>query len=79
MVRQKAVVFSAIAVVWVLASVGAAAFDLSPQFHPWHIMRVVVWIVQCLLAVAAVWFWRRERPRPMKLEGVPEPPVMHSS
>lgn len=79
MVRPKAVVFTAIAVVWGLASVGAACFDLSPQFQSWHIMRVVVWVVQCLLVVAAVGFWILERPRPMKVEGLPEPPVIHSS
>lgn len=79
MVRWKAVVFTAVAVVWGLVSVGAASFDFSPQFHGWHIMRIVIWIVQCLLVVAAVWFWLRERPRSMKVEGLPEPPVIHSS
>ena len=79
MVRWKAVVFTAVAVVWGLVSVGAVSFDLSPELHGWHTMRIVIWIVQCLLAAAAVWFWLRERPRPMKDVGLPEPPVIHSS
>jgi hypothetical protein len=28
---------------------------------------------------AAVVFWRFERPRQVKVEGLPEPPVIHSS
>ena len=79
MVRLKAVVFTAISVAWGLVSVGAASFDLSPQVHSWQIMRVVIWVVQCLLVVAAICFWLFERPRPMKVEGLPEPPVIHSS
>jgi hypothetical protein len=82
MVRLKAVVFTAIAVAWVLVSVGAASFDLSPQFHSWHTVRIVIWIVQGLLVVAAVCFWLLERPQQIKVEGVEglrEPPVIHSS
>jgi len=79
MVRLKAVVFTAIAVAWGLVSLGAASFDFSPQFHSWHIMRIVIWIVQCLLVAAAICFWLFERPRPVKVEGLPEPPVIHSS
>jgi hypothetical protein len=79
MVRRKAVVFTAIAVVWVLASVGAAAYDLSPQIHSWHAIRIAIWLVQLLLVVAAVCFWLFERPRTMEVEGLPEPPVIHGS
>ena len=79
LVRLKAVVFTAVALVWVLASIGAAAYDLSPQFHSWHTIRIVVWIIQLLLVVAAVCFWLFERPRQVKVEGLPEPPVIHSS
>jgi hypothetical protein len=79
MVRVKAVVLTAIAVVWVLFSVGAASFDLSPQFHLWHAIRIAIWVVQLLLVAAAVCFWRIERPRPIKVEGLPEPPVIHSA
>jgi hypothetical protein len=79
MVRLKAVVFTASAVVCGFASVGAAFFDLSPQFPSWPAIRVVIWIVQFLLLLAAVWFWLQERPRQMKVEGLPEPPVIHST
>ncbi|HWW01357.1 MAG TPA: hypothetical protein VNZ64_16795 [Candidatus Acidoferrum sp.] len=71
--------FSAIAVVWGLVSFGAASFDLSPQFHSWHTMRIIIWVVQVLLLGTAVCFWLLERPRPMKVEGLPEPPVIHNS
>ncbi len=77
MVRRKAVVFTVIAVVWLLASVGAAAYDLSPQFQKWHTIRIAIWVVQLLLVVAAICFWLFERPRPMKVEGLPEPPIIH--
>jgi hypothetical protein len=79
MVRLKAVVFTVIAIVWALASLGAASFDLSPQFSSWHTIRVVIWIVQGVLVVAAVCLWLLERPRPMKVEGLPQPPVIHTS
>jgi hypothetical protein len=79
MVRLKAVVFTALAIVWVLLSIGAASFDLSPQFSSWHTIRIVIWIVQGVLVVAAVCLWLLERPRPMKVVGLPEPPVIHSS
>ena len=79
MVRRKAVVFTAIAVVWVLASVGVMVYGLSSQFHSWYAIRIAVWAVQLLLVVAAVCFWLFERPRPMKVEGLPEPPGIHSS
>jgi hypothetical protein len=78
MVRLKAMVFTAVAGVWVLVSIGAASFDLSPQFRWWHTVRIVIWIVQGLLMVAAVCLWLLERPRPIKV-GLPEPPVIHSS
>ena len=77
MVRLKAAVFTGIAVVWGLVSVGAASFDLSTRFHSWPALRLVVWGVQGLLVVVAVCFWRFERPRPMKVEGLPRPPVIH--
>ncbi len=78
-VRLKAVVFSAIAVVWGLASIGAAACDLSSQFQSWYAIRIVIWVVQFLLVVAAICFWVFERPRHVKVDGLPEPPVIHSS
>ncbi len=78
-VGLKAVVFTAAAVVWALASIGAASYDLSPQFHAWHTIRVVIWIIQFLLAAAAVCFWLFERPRQIKVEGLPQPPVIHVS
>jgi len=79
MVRVKAVVFTAVAAVWVLVSVGAAYFDLSPQFQSWRTIRIVIWVVQCVLVVAAVCFWLLERPRKMKVDGLPEPFVIHST
>ena len=78
-IRLKAVVFTASAVGWGLASVGAAVYDLSAQVHGWLAIRIVIWIVQFLLVVAAVCFWIYERPRRVKVDGLPEPPVIHSS
>jgi hypothetical protein len=79
LVGLKAVVFTAVGLVWALASIGAAAYDLSPQFHSWRTIRIVIWIIQFLLVVVAVCFWLFERPRQVKVEGLPEPPVIHSS
>src|SRR6266702_4412109 len=79
MVRVKAVVFTAIAAVWGLVSFGAASSDLPPQFHSWHAMRIIIWVVQFLLLGAVVCFCLLERQRPMKVEGLPEPTVIHSS
>ena len=64
---------------WGLVCFGVASLDLSPQFQSWHTMRVIVWVVQFVLLGAAVCFWLLERPRPMRVEGLPEPPVIHSS
>lgn len=79
MLRRKAVVFTAIAVMWVLASIGAAAYDLSPEFQRWQTIRVIVWVVQFALVATAVCLWIFERPRQVKADDLPEPPVIHSS
>jgi hypothetical protein len=78
-VRLKAVAFTAGALVWGLASIGAAAYDLSPQFHSWRTICLLIWIIQFLLVVGAVCFWLFERPRQVKVKGLPEPPIIHSS
>jgi hypothetical protein len=79
MLKGKAVVFTAIAAVWVLASIGAAVYDLSPEFQQWQTIRVVVWIVQFALVATAVCLWIFEQPRQVKVDGLPEPPVIHNS
>ncbi len=76
--RPKALLFSALSVIWVLFSIGAAAFDLSTEFHSWPAIRVGVWVMQGVLLIAAAGFWRFERPRQVKLQGwIPKPPVIH--
>ncbi len=76
--RLKALVFTGVALGWLTFSVTAAVSDLSPQFHWWPVIRIAVWVLQGVLAIAAACFWRFERPREVKLPAhVLEPPVIH--
>jgi hypothetical protein len=62
-----------------LVSVGAASFDLSAQSHYWQDIRIAIWIVQILLIAATACFWRFEKPRKVKIEGLPKPAVLYGS
>ena len=78
MVKLKALMFTAGALLWGLASVGAAVYDLSPLFQSWQTIRIVIWVFQFLVTGAAVFCWIYERPRQVRADVLPEPPAMHS-
>lgn len=78
--RPKAVVLTFLSLLWILLSIGAAAFDLSPLVAQWPLIRSLVWVIHGVLLVCAILLWRFERPRRVRLKGgLLEPPVIHLS
>jgi hypothetical protein len=75
--RPKAVVITALSVLWGVLSFGVI-FLLSPEVSWWGTVRLIVWALQGVWLVAAVCLWRFERPREITIKhGLPEPPVIH--